>query len=98
MGSRIQKARKEKNMKQSDLACLLGISSDQMSNIENGRVICKTEYLFIMEQVHDVSATYLLHGHDDVNEAFDTEISIIMRQLTPDQRSRSIAMIKSAFL
>ena len=98
MGSRIQKARKWKNIKQRDVASLLGISSDHMSNIENGRVICKTEYLYILEQVLDVSVIYLFHGNDYANEVMDTEINSLMSQLTPDQKRRSIAMIKNAFL
>lgn len=96
MGSRIKKIRNTKNIKQSELACILGISVDQMSNIENGRTVCKLEYVYIIEQVLDISATYLLHG--ETEEVFDSELNRVLHELTPDQIRRSINILKSAFL
>ena len=44
MGKRIKKVRKKNDMTQEQLAELLGISSDQISNIELGKSACKTDF------------------------------------------------------
>lgn len=96
MGNRIKKIRNQKNVKQSDLAAILGISVDQMSNIENGRTVCKLEYVYILEQILNISAAYLLHG--ETQDVLENELAHLSQELTPDQIKRSIAMVRSAFL
>ena len=72
MGKRIQIARKKKGYKAIDFADIIGIGKDQLSRIENGKVPCKTEYLFVISQVLGLSVDYimyvvrtLLKGEDD---------------------------------
>lgn len=62
MGQRIQDARSEKSISQSNLAKILGISKDQMSNIEKGRSACKTDYIYQLVQILSVSSDYLFFG------------------------------------
>lgn len=45
MGKRIQEERKNKGFKAIDFADIIGIGKDQLSRIENGRVVCKLEYI-----------------------------------------------------
>jgi transcriptional regulator with XRE-family HTH domain len=96
MGKRISKARKEREMKQIELAGELGISVDQMSNIENGRAVCKTEYIYLIEQILDVSATYLLHGTSEIEEK--NELMKLLSKLSPEQIRKSKVILETAFL
>ena len=95
MGKRISKARKEKGLKQIELACELGIGVDQMSNIENGRVVCKTEYIYMIEQLLDVSATYLLHGIVNLEEK--NELFELISKLSLEQIKKSKVILETAF-
>lgn len=63
MGKRIKECRKKKKMTQSQLADILGISTDQVSNIELGKSACKTDHIYLLIQVLDISADYLLKGN-----------------------------------
>lgn len=96
MGARISKVRKEKGMKQIELAVELGLSVDQMSNIENGRVVCKTEYIYLIEQILEVSALYLLHDFNEIAEKY--EVMILLSKLSPEQIKKSKLILETAFL
>lgn len=69
MGRRIQNARKKKGFKAIDFADIIGIGKDQLSRIENGRVECKLEYIFVIAQYVDKSADYLLFGKEESKES-----------------------------
>ena len=62
MGKRIQEERKNKGFKAIDFADIIGIGKDQLSRIENGRVVCKIEYLYVMAQYLNISTDYILFG------------------------------------
>ena len=62
MGKRIQQERKNKGFKAIDFADIIGIGKDQLSRIENGRVACKIEYLYVMAQYLNISTDYILFG------------------------------------
>lgn len=64
MGQRVQKRRREKGIAGADMAEMLGIGKNQLSRIENGRATCSMEQLFVLAQVLDCSADYLLFGKD----------------------------------
>lgn len=66
MGLRIKTARKSKKMTQSQLADILGITIDQVSNIELGKSACKTDHIFLLTQVFNISADYLLNGTNQI--------------------------------
>lgn len=63
IGERIKTARKTKGYKAIDFADIIGIGKDQLSRIENGKVPCKTEYLFVISQLLDISVDYLMFGN-----------------------------------
>ena len=63
IGKRIQDCRKKKGIKAIDFAAMIGIGKDQLSRIENGRVPCKVEYLFMIGQYLEVDVNYLLYGN-----------------------------------
>lgn len=62
MGMRIQKERRKKGFKAIDFADIIGIGKDQLSRIENGKVPCKIEYLYVISQLLQVSVDYILFG------------------------------------
>lgn len=64
VGVRIQEKRSEQCIKAIDFAELLGISKDQLSRIENGRTVCRTEHLYVIAQYLGVSVDYLLFGNE----------------------------------
>ncbi|MBR1742820.1 MAG: helix-turn-helix transcriptional regulator [Lachnospiraceae bacterium] len=65
MGRRIREAREKKGVKQIELALQLAIGKNQMYRIESGQTPCKTEYLYEIAQVLDVSLDYLFFGNRD---------------------------------
>lgn len=64
MGQRIKVIRKKRMLTQSKLAEELGISIDQMSNIENGKSACKPDYIFQLVGILGISSDYLFFGED----------------------------------
>lgn len=62
IGKRIQLRRKEKNLKQGDLAELLEISNNHISSIENGRERPSLETFVKICYILEVSPDYLLLG------------------------------------
>ncbi len=62
MGKRIQSERKKRGFKAIDFADIIGIGKDQLSRIENGKVVCKTEHLYVIAQILQVSVDYIMFG------------------------------------
>lgn len=68
MGKRIQDARKNKGFKAIDFADIIGIGKDQLSRIETGKVACKTDYIFVIAKVLNVTSDYLLYGEAESDD------------------------------
>lgn len=62
MGQRIKEARIAAEVKQVELAEYFAIGNNEMYRIEAGKRMCKTEYLFEMALMFEVSVDYLLFG------------------------------------
>lgn len=80
MGKRIQDKRRKKGVKAIDFTDIIGIGKDQLSRIENGKVICKTEYLFIISQLLDVLIDYLVFGKKEKSEIFSAANKLSLKQ------------------
>lgn len=93
MGKRIQSARKKKGFKSIEFADIIGIGKDQLSRIENGKVPCKVEYLFVMVELLDVSSDYLLYGKKDRL----TEISTFLESLSEIDIVKAEKILKTIF-
>ena len=59
-GARLRKLRKKSKQSQQDIADLLGIKQNQVSEMESGRTTTSFERLYILCEYFDVSADYLL--------------------------------------
>lgn len=70
LGSRIMQRRKELGIKQSELAEKLGISDNQISNIENGKSFPKLNNFISLCNILNCNADYLLSGilRSSINE------------------------------
>lgn len=75
MGRRIREAREKKGIKQIELALQLAIGKNQMYRIENGQTPCKTEYLYEIAQVLDVSLEYLFFGDQENREVSENGLT-----------------------
>ena len=60
IGRRIQKLRKEKGLTQEQVAEILDMSVNYLSNIETGRDICSTVLLLGIANLLDASIDYIL--------------------------------------
>lgn len=91
MGKRIKRIRKQHNMTQAQLADMLGISSDQISNIELGKSACKTDHIFLLTQIFDISADFLFkgEGREVVAEITDEQLTNL-RSLLNNRRKMVI--------
>ncbi len=79
IGQRIQQARLEKGMPAVDLAAYLNIDKNQMSRIENGRANCTIDKLYVIAQVLECSADFLLSGKKV--KPMTPELQMAMRNL-----------------
>lgn len=70
LGYRIMQRRKQLNIKQSELAEKLGVSDNQISNIENGKSFPKFNNFIVICNILDCNADYFLSGilKNNVNE------------------------------
>jgi transcriptional regulator with XRE-family HTH domain len=78
IGIRIQKKRIERNITGADLGVYIGVSANQVSRIETGKVKCKLEHIFVLCQVLECSADYLLFGTNEKDCLSDEQIKCIM--------------------
>lgn len=62
LGKRIKAIRKKCGMTQEQLADILLLSVDSISNFENGRTTCMPEHLMKICQIFNISADYLFFG------------------------------------
>ena len=77
IGQRIQNKRIEKGLSGAELGAYLDVSANQISRIENGRAKCTIEHLFVLAQVLDCSADYLLYGKEDVPSYTKEQVACI---------------------
>lgn len=62
IGMRIQEQRMKCGMSGATLGAYLGISANQVSRIETGKAKCSLEHFFVIAQLLNCSADYLLFG------------------------------------
>lgn len=62
IGIRITQRRKHKHMKQSELAEAIGVTNNQISNIESGRCYPRLKNLIMICDVLDCDISYLVTG------------------------------------
>lgn len=78
IGIRIQKKRIERNITGADLGSYIGVSANQVSRIETGKVKCKLEHIFILCQIFECSADYLLFGKEENSRLSNEQMQCIL--------------------
>lgn len=61
-----------------ELGTYLSVNANQVSRIETGKVKCKLEHIFILCQVLECSADYLLFGTEERDNLSDKQMKCIM--------------------
>lgn len=108
IGDRIRKRRKELGLTQTKIQEETGISSGNLSLIENGKTLPSSSALFNLSNLLQCSIDYLLKGESlnsknldmynfkDSNQLSDVDIDLLdlFHNLTPDDQEEIIEMIK----
>lgn len=80
IGQRIQEKRMLKGISGADMAVYLGVGRNQLSRIENGRTNCTVPHLYIISQLLECSADYLLFGREEMT-SLSLEQRVALRAL-----------------
>lgn len=86
IGMRIQEQRIKCGMSGAMLGAYLGINPNQVSRIETGKAKCSLEHLFVIAQVLNCSADYLLFGKKQMPVLTQMQVDLI------EQLHKSIAI------
>lgn len=65
MGKRIRELREKADLDLIYVANVLGIGDDMMARLENGRSTLRTEHIYVLSRLYDVSAHYIMFGEDE---------------------------------
>lgn len=79
IGMRIQEQRIKCGMSGAMLGAYLGINQNQVSRIETGKAKCSLEHLFVIAQVLNCSADYLLFGKKQMPVLTQMQVDLIER-------------------
>lgn len=77
IGMRIQEQRMECGMSGATLGAYLGISANQVSRIETGKAKCSLEHFFVIAQLLNCSADYLLFGKIQMPVMSQMQVNLI---------------------
>lgn len=98
IGNRIYSLRKSKNLSQMELAELVDMSKNSISNIELGKQLCSTDKLPRFAEALDTSVEYLLHGNeesDSEEEHLEFEMLNEWKKLSLIDKKRMLASIRA---
>ena len=92
IGKRIQSRRKQQGYTQEQLAEMMNVSIQMVSNLERGNKAIRIDNLINLSQILDVSTDYILTGKAtaDDNEALTARIA----QLAPKDRKMIEMMVE----
>lgn len=77
IGMRIQEQRVKCGMSGATLGAYLGISANQVSRIETGKAKCSLEHFFVIAQLLNCSADYLLFGKIQMPVMSSAQVNLI---------------------
>lgn len=98
-GKRLEEIRKERNIKQQELADYVGTSQQTISNYENGINKPSVELLLKIIDVLDVSCDYLLRGTIGCSElTLDQEELLILYNEIPKDRKQHAKEVLKTFI
>ena len=83
-GERLEEIRKDKRMKQEDLAQLLGVSTTTISAYERGEMLPKVANLIKLAELLDISIDYLCGVTDEEISYSRDNFVILPRNCSPE--------------
>ena len=89
IGKRIQKLRKQRDYTQEDLAEMMNVSIQMISNLERGMKAIRIDNLINLSRILDVSTDYILMGKETI-EDFTTLTAHISKLSPKDQKTISL--------
>ena len=93
IGSRIKKARKDKNISQIDFADMVQISTSHLSDIENGKTNIGLDIFIRITESLQVSADWLLQSNvPDVSKIQNNELTELLSDCTSAEKQAIIKM------
>lgn len=84
IGSRIMQRRKEMHIKQSEIAEMLNVSENQISNIENGKSFPRLQNFLKLCEILDCNADYFLSG--TIKKSVDQNIIDMVASLSLEEQ------------
>lgn len=99
LGNRIKKIRELKEMKQIDLATLVGYTSErQIQRIEAGESGCSIDKLVELSQVLNVSTDYLLFGIEkEIPQSIHSDLQDYITNKSLQEQAFALTVLKSIF-
>ena len=94
LGNRLKELRKQKKLNQTELAEVIGISLNTLSNMESGKTDPSTETIIKLCEFFNVSTDYLLTGKEGTGDISAEERDIL--SVIRDDRAMRSAMIEVA--
>ena len=102
MGERIRDARNKSGLTQRQVADELGITSEMVIRMEKGKSGCKTDHIFILCQLFQISADHLLYGKEETEEQneilsktiLEAKISDLLLEATDYEKDKIFRMIQ----
>jgi len=102
MGERIRDARNKSGLTQRQVADELGITSEMVIRMEKRKSGCKTDHIFILCQLFQISADYLLYGKEETEEQneilsktiLEAKISDLLLEATDYEKDKIFRMIQ----
>ena len=91
IGKRIQIRRKQKGYTQEQLADLMNVSIQMISNLERGNKAIRIDNLINLSKLLDISCDYILTGRQSANDL--RALSSQIEQLSPRDRSMIAILI-----
>lgn len=91
-GNRIRECREKVNMKQRELAELLGISDKAVSLFETGTTMCSIPHLCEIADIFNVSLDYLLRGKEK-NIDSDDKVAQRVASMSDEQKIQLCAFL-----
>ena len=97
LGQRVKKIRKERGIRQTELADALGISYQYMSMIETGKRQLSLALLVALANALGATTDELLYGSlDALNSRYDQEMEDVLSDCTEKERAFVIEMTRAA--
>ena len=100
IGQRIRQRRNQLGLKQMEVKNAVGVSSGNMSDLENGNRLPSAGTLIRLSQVLHCSTDYILTGETPDQELLpginseEAELLRLSRQLSPNDREEILAIIR----